>query len=344
MDRSRYLKTIGAVLAALVALAPLFFAGAAEEPPFTGVVNVNDANLRAGANPNYEVVTQVRKGDVLYVAGKWMQWLKVRCPEGTLLWASAEFIQNGRVLANKLNVRSGPDLKFNVICQLAQDDLVTVAKTSADGKWAGIVPPENAYLCIHEDLVDKIGGPEIFEKQAKRTAELRGRLEKVELKRDITLQRKPQDIPFDDMIEEYEAIAKEYSDFKEQSALASKRAADLRKMKEMLGDQIATADTGTGEKTPEEKIVVEPDNTDDEANFVPRYLTSKGRLVPAEGKAGEQGMMKIVKGGDVLCVVRSDVVLLKLYKNKNVQIWGSEEYSAAWNVPLIRVTRIEELK
>ena len=216
MNSTRVMRVLTGGLTVLAALSFCPGAAASDEYPFTGVVNGHDANARAGANLNYEIVTQLQKGDLVLVVGKWMQWLKIRSPEGTILWASAEYIQDGKVIANKLNVRSGANLKYNVICQLSREDEVEVVKTSEDGKWAGITPPEQAYLCIHEDLIDRKGGSDLYNAHSRRKAEVENKLSRVELKRELNMKKKPEEVPFEDLISEYEAIAKGYPEFEEE--------------------------------------------------------------------------------------------------------------------------------
>ncbi len=314
------------LIVALLALA-CTQAHAAGNYPYTGEVTGYDTNVRAGSNLNYEIVTKLQKGDLVYVAGEWMEWLKIRCPEGTALWASAGFIEDGVVTANKLNVRSGPDLKYNVICQLSRDDKVVALELSDDGKWRGIKPTDNAYLWVHKDLVKRKGEPALHDRYLERRAEFTARLKKAESEREENMKKHPRHVPFDEMIAEYEAIAEEYAEFRQEAKLASTRARELTNMKKQVSAGIAA-----------EKKIEEEGKT--RSDFEPRYLTARGILTPAEGRE----IFKIVQKTRVVCVAKSKTILLKQYSGKPVQIWGMDQYDTSWDVPLIDVTRIKRTR
>ncbi len=321
---------------AFFALAVLLFASwlyatEANRYPYTGVILGYDTNVRAGSNLNYEIVTKLQKGDLVYIAGNWREWLKIRCPEGTVLWISGDFIEDGVIEANKLNVRSGPDLKYNVICQVLRDQKVDVVKKSGDGKWDGIKPPEDAYLWVHKDLVDKKGGPDLYGEFQRRREEVRKRLSKVELARELNMRKNTAEIPFEKMITEYETIAGDYPDFADEAKLASKRAEELRAAKKRLDEKIFTEEKAAEEETTKQ-------------SFEPRYVTAKGTLTVTEGKAGGQGILKLEDGDKPVCMVKSKTIELKQYIAGQVQVWGIEEYSSSWDVPLIEVNRVKRIK
>ena len=344
----------------------LFQTGYAEESstgfPFTGIINAKDTNLRAGSNLNYEVVSQLQKGDIVYVHSEWMEWYKVKCPENVLLWVSDGFIDSGLVTANKLNVRSGPDLKFNVICQLMKGDKVDVVKKSEDGKWIAIPPPDNAFLWINKQFVDKKGDSNIFEEHLSRRNEVKRLLKEQEDKYLNAMKNEATNpLLYDELILGFDDIAKRYSDFTEEAAMASRRSEQLRAMKKRYEEKLAAqmkkeADartaSGTESLTETDKltksseattIVKKTETIEDEKSFQPRYLTAKGSVSSSE-LVGGMKVYKVIEDKKIICIIKSKNIDLNQYVGKRAQIWGNEEYSAQWNKPLIEVNRIKLIK
>jgi len=303
----------------------------AEEYPYTGVTLNKNTNVRAGSNLNYEIVTQLNKGDLVYVAGEWREWLKIRCPEDTPVWMSSDYIENGVIIGSRINIRSGAGLKYNVICQVVEDQVVEVIERSDDSKWAGIKPPEDAYLWVHRDLVGKKGDPDIYLEYHRRRADVKEVLANAELQRRENMKMDPLKIPFDDMIAEYETIARRYSDFTDEAEIASQRVEELGEMKRELDEKLAME-----KKAREERIA--------EEGFEPRYVTAKGEISQLDTNNGATRIFEIEDGGKLVCVVKSQMIDLTLYDGKRIQVWGTEEFSTNWDVPLIEVGRVKRMK
>jgi uncharacterized protein YgiM (DUF1202 family) len=345
-------------------IAPLYSQETKDEYPFTGIVNANDTNLRAGSNLNYEIVTQLQKGDIIYVAGGWLDWLKVRCPENTLLWISDGFIDQGLITANKLNVRSGPDLKFNVICQVMKGDKVEVVRKSEDGKWCGIKAPDNAYLWVSRQFVEKKGAAEIFNENANRRNEVKKLLEEQEALYETWMKKEATEgVPYDELIAGFENIAKNYPDFVDESATATRRAEQLKVMKKKQEEKIASekrigeistgtstttnTSTSSGTSTGSSSVAIEKGNEKKtEGTLESRYVTAKGTLSAATAAAGSDGTIvyKVMADNKLLCVIKSKVVDLNQYVGKRAQVWGNQEFSSSWDAPLIEVNRIKLIK
>jgi uncharacterized protein YgiM (DUF1202 family) len=345
-------------------VAPVFSQETKEEYPYTGIVNAADTNLRAGSNLNYEIVTQMQKGDIVYVAGGWMEWLKVRCPENSLLWVSDGFIDQGLITANKLNVRSGPDLKYNIICQVMKGDKVELVKKSEDGKWCGIKAPDNAYLWVSKQFVDKKGAAEVYGENANRRDEVKKLLSEQEAVYETWMKKEAtEEVPYDELIAGFESIAKNYPDFAEETAQATRRTEQLKLMKKKLEEKIAsqkriesgssgtastsTTSTSSTSTTSSSSVTSEKGKTKEpKHSFESRYVTAKGILSASIVSSGADGkvVFKVMDDKKLLCVVKSKSIDLNQYIGKRTQIWGDEEFSDSWEVPLIEINRIKLIK
>src|SRR5689334_7712775 len=104
------MKTILSFCACLFALAILSQAE-------TGTVKVDKLNIRAQAKGNAETVVQLNKGDRVTIIDKktaaaekdkkGTMWLKIALPAKATVWIKSEFVKDGAINAEKVNIRSG---------------------------------------------------------------------------------------------------------------------------------------------------------------------------------------------------------------------------------------------
>ena len=134
-------------------------------PPKSGKVTADRVNVRARASLIGERVTQLRKEDTVTVLatvkidppkeGEPAEWLKIAMPAGGQTWVHMAFVKEGKVTANKLNVRAGGSERFSIVAHLAKDDEVKEKRTSGD--WIEIEHPEGAHAFVAASFVE-IGG------------------------------------------------------------------------------------------------------------------------------------------------------------------------------------------
>jgi len=147
------MKTIQVVCACLAVLAT---AGRAE----MGIVKGDRLNVRGQAKANAEVITQLNDGDRVTVLEKrtvpygsrTMTWLKIALPDKASVWVKGDFIKDGVVTADKLNVRSGAGVNFSIVGLARRGDKVRVLRTVAD--WHEIQPLPGCHGWISSDYVE----------------------------------------------------------------------------------------------------------------------------------------------------------------------------------------------
>ena len=154
-------------LAGLVALSAVSAKSVVTDitPPKSGKVTADRVNVRARASLIGERVTQLRKEDTVTVLatvkidppkeGEPADWLKIAMPAGGQTWVHMAFVKEGKVTANKLNVRAGGSERFSIVAHLAKDDDVKEKRTSGD--WIEIEHPEGAHAFVAASFVE-IGG------------------------------------------------------------------------------------------------------------------------------------------------------------------------------------------
>ncbi|MSR65740.1 MAG: hypothetical protein EXS18_08185 [Verrucomicrobiae bacterium] len=149
------MKTILTVCACLFALATFSRAE-------TGTVKVDKLNIRAQAKGNAETVVQLTKGDRVTIldkktaAGdkdkKSTTWLKIALPDKATVWIKSEFVKDGVVTAEKVNVRSGAGVNFSIVGLVHRGDKVQPVRTLAD--WSEIRPTASCFGWVSSEYID----------------------------------------------------------------------------------------------------------------------------------------------------------------------------------------------
>ena len=117
------------------------------------VVTGNRVSLRAAPELNSVLLDRAMKGDSLVlVDGSNAEWLGVFPPESVDLWVHREFIQDGKVIPNRLNIRSGPSLNHSVVGVVEGDQELTVRGEA--GGWLRIAPPNGTVVWISRQYAE----------------------------------------------------------------------------------------------------------------------------------------------------------------------------------------------
>ena len=118
-------------------------------------VTADHVNLRAKALLTSEVVAQAAYDERLTAYGIGEEWVEVAAPAQADLWVAKTFVQAPAytVGANRVNVRAGPGINYNVVCTLELGE--TVAPRGEEiAEWLKIAPPASARLWISREYVE----------------------------------------------------------------------------------------------------------------------------------------------------------------------------------------------
>lgn len=108
-----------------------------------GVVTATSLNVRSGPSTKYNVLTTVKKNEKLTILDSSNGWYNVRLSSGKEGWASANYItkstqstentsslNQSKVTADALNMRSGAGTSYRVITVLKKNEIVEVVSES----------------------------------------------------------------------------------------------------------------------------------------------------------------------------------------------------------------------
>ena len=129
----------------LIAQAPVITSGHA-------TVTKDKVNVRARADKNAEVVTQLSKGESVEVLDRKGDWLHIALPVTAKCYVAGKFIKDGAVTADAVNVRCGPGTNFKDVGKLAKGEAVEVVE--AKGEWTQIKPTAHCRGWVAAEFVD----------------------------------------------------------------------------------------------------------------------------------------------------------------------------------------------
>lgn len=130
--------------------------------PGPAVAREKNVNVRGQAAINSEIVTHLKRGDLVTVLEEITlkkaktdepgRWAKITLPAGNVVWVSSHFINADKaVIPKRLNVRSGPGENYSILGRIDRGTVVTVVETKGD--WMKIEAPTNSYAFVAAHLL-----------------------------------------------------------------------------------------------------------------------------------------------------------------------------------------------
>ncbi|MDZ8119045.1 SH3 domain-containing protein [Pontiella agarivorans] len=106
-------------------------------------------SLRAQPGLEGELLDRAMRGEEMPYIDHTNGWYAVQAPSNLNFWVFGNYVDNGKVLPKKLNVRSGPSQNYNVVTIVLRDELVDV-RGEFNG-WLKIAPPKGTRVWISSD-------------------------------------------------------------------------------------------------------------------------------------------------------------------------------------------------
>jgi SH3-like domain-containing protein len=144
-----------AISLAVAGLAHADVAVVAQAPVITsghGTVTKDKVNIRARADKNAEIITQVNKGDAVEVLDRKGDWLHIALPATAKCYVSSKLVKDGQATADTVNIRCGPGTNFKDIGKLAKGEKVEVVDIK--GEWTQIKPTSHCAGWIAAEFVE----------------------------------------------------------------------------------------------------------------------------------------------------------------------------------------------
>lgn len=136
-------------------------------------VTADRVNLRAKALLTAEVVAQAAYDERLTAYEIGEEWVEVAAPAEADLWVAKSYVQMpaNTIGANRVNVRAGPGINYNVVATLELGATVEPRGEEIQ-EWLKIAPPASARLWISREYVEILSGETAAAPEAAKTAEI----------------------------------------------------------------------------------------------------------------------------------------------------------------------------
>ncbi|RKY19579.1 MAG: hypothetical protein DRP90_04465 [Planctomycetota bacterium] len=341
------------------------YVGFGEAFPCEGEITGTNVNLRAGNSRKYEVLKKLDKGDRVVVLALKGEYYLIKCPVGVPAYISARYLAVrggiGEVTGTRVNVRARP-VNGTVVCQVNRPAKLKVLEKKGD--WYRIQAPAHAKVYVHKDYVrllpKKTPAPSV-----KKTAvpsptpkptpppveKWRARYEEAVKRFDAEREKPLLEADFAGVKEMFERIlaapdaAAFHSEARRRIALCDfyiKQQAAIRELKDKnkeLEEKLRKLREELERKL--EEIAKEKAKKEKEGEV--KFLAT-GYVEPIGGVINRPATHRLVKGGKVLYLLRSDTINLNDYFRMFVGVNGTiSPAPKGWEADIINVTEIKIL-
>ncbi len=325
---------LACLLTTIAAGSPALAAAEEPVPPFAGVVTADRVNVRAGGNENYEILTQLNRGDKVVVLSREIGWHKIKIPDACALFVNEQFVRPGPdgflINGKNVNVRVGAALDYNVIGQLNSGDRIEVMGREKD--WYRIHPPAGFAAWMKSDYVKYYSGVEQYEREERERKEIREEFARLGAAADAELGKPAGDAGLSPLLEKYQDFVNLHPREPEAEGARS-RIKELRL-------QRAEQELIRARRKVEEKLA-ELNRPADETGVPP----------VASGKIEDLGMIinrpathKLTADGKTIYYLKSDSCDLNRFVYYRVAVWGKIMNEPPAKHPLILVEKVKVIE
>lgn len=127
--------------------------------PFTGCIRRSKVRMRAQADVNSSIVSELTQGSLIAVVGEHDDFYAVRPQESMQVYVYRTYVLNQTVDAARINVRLGPSMDAPIIGQMQKGDRIEGQISKENDQWIAINLPDTISLYIAKEFIEKVGPP-----------------------------------------------------------------------------------------------------------------------------------------------------------------------------------------
>ena len=117
-------------------------------------VSASSAPVFAKPSADAKPIGSANSGEILFVSRVDGDWAAISPPERFDLWLNKDFIENYRVVAKSIQIRSGPGIQYDVVGALERG--APVMPRGEEGDWCKIAPPSSSVLWVKRSNLAEI--------------------------------------------------------------------------------------------------------------------------------------------------------------------------------------------
>jgi uncharacterized protein YgiM (DUF1202 family) len=296
-------------------------------------VTADNVNLRALAVPTADVVGQAHYDDRLTAFAIGEEWVEIAAPAAVGLWVLKQYVQTPQntIGANRVNLRAGPSINYNIVATLALGDSVEPRGEEMQD-WIKVAAPASAHVWVSRDYVEIVSDGAAAGSKADPTLE------------SGQLTEKQAEIASEDAATADKTAQKRKSKAKGGSARAAKTAAEGD-----LPTPIVSASVPDKADAAAREIPVPPP-----ANLKLIPLEGQGRITEVEGELRAAPLIneaptryRVVRWQDnrwqILCHVYGEAAKFRSLQDKRVRLKGREYWIQGAAAPVLIPDQVQEL-
>jgi len=196
--------------------------------PFTGKILGNKVRLRSSPDLQGAILTELNRDDLLLVVNEIGNFYAVEAPTEVNAYIYRTYLFDGKIDANRVNVRLAPNKEAPILGCLSQGDTVQIKGSSSDGKWLQISAPKTLPFYISKDFIAYAGSSAYLTEMQKRKEKLHELLQEA-----TVLSQQERKKPFEKMqpqeaIVKLQSVIEKYPEFKAEVLQAKTHLAALQ--------------------------------------------------------------------------------------------------------------------
>jgi hypothetical protein len=195
---------------------------------FTGKIIGNHVRMRAAADLESHIISEVSKDEFIVVAGEKGDFYAVEPPADFKVYIFRGFVIDDTVVGDRVNVRLFPDREAPVIGHYNNGEPVQGAICKDSNQWLEISPPQNTHFYIAKEFVEYSGKPELKAIHDKRKATLVQLLDSANLLSQSEFHKPFNEIDIERIRYSYQTIIDDYADFTSYAEQATKALAHIQ--------------------------------------------------------------------------------------------------------------------
>lgn len=121
----------------------------------TGTITGNSVNVRVDPSRKAEIVGELQKNQMVNVILTDGEWCAIAPPGEIPGWVAAEFVKDGVVTGERVNLRSGPGIAYARLARLRKGDRLNVLEEKGD--WLKVELPSGVRLWVSARYVSVEG-------------------------------------------------------------------------------------------------------------------------------------------------------------------------------------------
>lgn len=195
---------------------------------FTGKIVGNHVRMRASADLDSHIISELDKEDYVVVTGEKGDFYAVEAPSDLKAYIFRGFVIDDVVEGDRINIRLAPDRDAPIIGHYSTGQRVDGKVCDENNKWLEINAPKETRFYIAKEYVEYAGKPELKEVQDKRKKTVTNLLESTHLLSQAEMRKAFPEIDFERITHSYQTIMTDYADFPQFATKAAKELATIQ--------------------------------------------------------------------------------------------------------------------